>query len=262
MLQQSFIFLDKIGLASEQRLWEQGIGDWNQFLDTKSVRSLSPLRKGFYDRQLTKAKHALAAEDTGFFSQSFPLSQTWRLYNEFRDDAVFLDIETSGYYGDITVIGLYDGHDTKTMVRGHNLDKILLRKILEQYKLLVTFNGASFDLPVIKRYFGNIIPNIPHIDLRHVCAKVGLTGGLKQIEKTMGIKRPDELDGVSGEDAVYLWQNYKATGKREYLELLVQYNEEDIINLLPIADKVINKLWTKTRGIEKNEKNNEWPIYL
>ncbi|MBI4149990.1 ribonuclease H-like domain-containing protein, partial [Candidatus Woesearchaeota archaeon] len=221
--------------------------DWDAFLQTNSIKRFSALSKGFYDRQIHKAKQALATEDVSYFAENLPLGQTWRLYNTFREDAVFLDIETSGYYGDITVIGVYDGHDTKTMVRGHNLDKDLLRKTLAPYKLVITFNGASFDLPVIKRYFGNIVPEVPHIDLRHVCSKVGLTGGLKQIEKTLGIQRAKGVEGINGEDAVYLWQQYKATGKREYLETLVMYNEEDIVNLLPIADKVISQLWEKMR---------------
>lgn len=251
MLQESFIFLDRVGLQKERQWWQAGVTNWDTFLQTKTLPKTSSLSKGFYDRQLHKAKQAVAQEDAAFFAANTPLGQTWRLYKEFRDDAVFLDIETSGYYGDITVIGMFDGHDTKTMVRGHNLDKNLLRKTLEPYKLLVTFNGASFDLPVIKRYFGNVVPTVPHIDLRHVCAKLGLTGGLKQIEKTMGIRRPDDLDGVSGADAVYLWQQYTATGNREYLETLVRYNEEDIINLVPIADKTITELWDKIRNTRK-----------
>jgi len=176
------------------------------------------------------------------------LGQTWRLYNQFREDAVFLDIETSGFYGDITIIGMYDGQDTKTMVRGHNLDKELLKKALSQYKLIITFNGASFDLPVIRRYFGDVVPAIPHIDLRHVCSKLDLHGGLKKIEKTLGIRRAEEVEGITGEDAVYLWQQYKATGKQGYLETLVKYNEEDIVNLLPIADTTIARLWEQTRS--------------
>lgn len=248
MLRESFIFLDGVGPKKESNIWSAGVSNWDSFLDSKKIEKLSPLSKGFYDRQLNKAKEAYAAEDTSFFAANFPLGQTWRLYKDFRDQAVFLDIETSGYYGDITVVGMYNGYETKTMVRGQNLDKELLRKSLASCKLLVTFNGASFDLPVIQRYFGNVIPSVPHIDLRHVCSKVGLTGGLKQIEKQMGVKRPKAVEGVSGEDAVYLWQQYKATGKQGYLETLVKYNEEDIVNLLPIADTTIARLWEQTRS--------------
>src|SRR3989338_10818388 len=118
MLQNSFIFLPKIGLKKEQGLWNQGILHWDNFLQAKSMRGISTEVKGYYDQQLREAKKALFAEDSFYFQQRLKSNQMWRLYEAFKDQAVFLDIETSGYYGDITVIGMYDGYDTKTMVKG------------------------------------------------------------------------------------------------------------------------------------------------
>lgn len=247
MIRESFIFLDKIGAKLEQQFWLNGIHTWEHFVDAKDIKGVSPMRKAYYDRQIAQAQSALSDYDAEFFTNILQSSNAWRLYDHFKDDAVFLDIETSGFYGDITVVGLYDGKETTTMVRGFNLDRELLRKTLERYSLIVTFNGASFDLPVIERYFQGVLPSVPHVDLRHVCAKIGLMGGLKAIEQKMGISRPDSLSGVTGEDAVYLWQKWKATGNREYLQTLVEYNEEDIVNLKPIADKVIKELWQQVR---------------
>src|SRR5690606_10514119 len=126
-----------------------------------------------------------------------PDSEHWRLYDQFKDEAVYLDIETNGYRNGITIIGLSDGVDTKTMVRGHNFDKRMLTKELSKYKLIVTFNGQSFDIPVLERFFG-IHVRVPHIDLRFVCQRAGLAGGLKSIEKQLNIKRRDSVDGLSG----------------------------------------------------------------
>jgi len=189
----------------------------------------------------------LRNDNASFFTNTLPFSDQWRLYDQFKDEAVYLDIETNGYYSGITVVGLSDGVDAKTLVRGFNLDRSLLKKELEKYKLIVTFNGASFDLPVIQRYF-NIRPNVPHVDLRFVCQKIGYVGGLKSIEKQLGISRRPEVDGFSGGDAVYLWEMWKSTGDRDYLNKLVWYNEEDILNLRPLAEKMIPKLWSKVRG--------------
>ena len=60
----------------------------------------------------------------------------WRLYDFFKEDSVFLDIETSGLssYDNITVVGLFDGLNTKTMIRGVNLDLNHLKKELENLK--------------------------------------------------------------------------------------------------------------------------------
>ncbi len=247
MIRESFIFLDKIGPKLEQQFWSTGIHGWEQFTEAQDIRGISPMRKAYYDRQIHQAESALADYDAEFFTNILSSCNAWRLYDFFKDDAVFLDIETSGYYGDITVIGLYDNKETMTMVKGFNLDRELLRKTLERYNLIVTFNGSSFDLPVIERYFQGVLPSVPHIDLRHVCAKIGLMGGLKTIEQKMGIDRPESVQGVSGEDAVYLWQRWKATGNKEYLQKLVEYNEEDIVNLKPIAERTIKELWRQVR---------------
>ena len=55
-----------------------------------------------------------------------PQSEHWRLYDWFREQAVFLDIETTGLGRDssITVVGLSDGYETKTMIKGINLKRI------------------------------------------------------------------------------------------------------------------------------------------
>lgn len=246
MLQQSFVLLKGVKQATERRIWQQQISSWQDFLVSSKVKGFSAARKENYDWRLQEAKKKLRQEDAEFFAKVLPFGEQWRLWQDFKGEAVFLDIETTGYYGSITVVGLYDGIETKTMVYGFNMDKKLLQKELAKYKLIVTFNGSSFDLPVIKRYF-NITPRQPHIDLRHVCSRIGLTGGLKAIEKEVGLRRREEVDGLTGEDAVILWRQWRETGDRDYLEKLVMYNEEDIINLKPLAEMAVGRLWQKTK---------------
>lgn len=121
-----------------------------------------------------------------------PKSEYWRLYDFFKEDAVFLDIETTGLdpkNNDITLIGLFDGINTKTMVKGINFDLKGLKNELSKYKLIVTFNGSSFDIPFISKLYPNLLPNIPNFDLKSITNKLNLTGGLKEIEKKLGIKR-------------------------------------------------------------------------
>jgi len=245
MLRNTFLFLPKVGATTEQNIWQQGVPDWNSFIESRKVRGFSPVRKENADKKILEFKHELWDENLNYLAKSLPSSEHWRLYDTFRDEAVFLDIETNGYYGSITVIGLYDGNDTKTFIRGYNLDKSLLERELQKHKLIVTFNGSSFDLPVIERFFGLRVRK-PHVDLRHVCGRIGLTGGLKAIEKQMGISRDKEVEGVSGADAVYLWEQFRATKEADYLKTLIKYNEEDIVNLLPLADHAVRELWRRT----------------
>jgi len=246
MIRESFVVLPSVGQSTERKFWAQGVSSWDDFLSASKVKGLSSARKDRFDWNLREANQHLRERNVSFFAQALSFSEQWRLYNEFKDEAVYLDIETNGFYSGITVVGLSDGVETKTFVKGFNLDRSLVMKELGKYKLIVTFNGASFDLPVIERYF-NFRPNVPHVDLRFVCQKLGYVGGLKSIEKQLGISRRPEVDGISGADAVYLWEMWKSTGNRDYLEKLVMYNEEDILNLRPLAEKMIPLLWSSLR---------------
>ncbi|MBI5881213.1 ribonuclease H-like domain-containing protein [archaeon] len=103
-----------------------------------------------------------------------------------------------------------------------------------------TFNGLSFDVPTINRCFNSIVPKIPHLGLRFPLRRLGYTGGLKLIEERLNVKRSEATQGLSGFDAVRLWNNYVKKGDQDALNLLVEYNTEDIINLKPLAEFVFN----------------------
>ncbi len=245
MLKHSFIFLPGMGKQREQKLWSQGITDWNIFLNQNSVQGISSARKVHYDSELKQAKTSLQTEDLSYFCRNFPSQESWRFYDHFKNDACFLDIETNGFTT-VTIVGLYDGYETKTFVKGINLDFKILKEELAKYQLIVTFNGSSFDLPVLRKYDPTLFTNQLHLDLRHACARIGLRGGLKQIERTLGIQRQKEVQEIGGDMAIYLWQQWCATGERSYLESLVKYNEEDIINLKPLAAYTCSALAKQT----------------
>ena len=72
-----------------------------------------------------QARRALYNFDSTYFKNILPQSEYYRLYDFFKEDCVFLDIETTGLdskNNDITVIGLFDGINTKTMIKNINLD--------------------------------------------------------------------------------------------------------------------------------------------
>ena len=254
MIQKSFIFLDGIKDKTEQNIWEQGINSWDSFLESNRVKGIGKLRKGYYDRQLKRAKSELFKLNSEHFLK-LPQAEMWRLYGFFKDECIFLDIETSGVNkdDDITVIGLFDGIDTKTMIKGINMDHYGLKRELMKYKLIVTFNGSTFDVPFIKKRYPNLLPNIPNFDLRVACNRVGLNGGLKEIERKMGIRRNKVIEKMYGGDVLLLWKMYRASGDDYYLRLLVEYNEDDVFNLKKIADHVYGRLVDK---IVQSDLNN------
>ncbi len=249
MITNSFIFLERVGDKLEQSIWKSNIHDWDSFLKARSIKGISRRRKLYYDRKILSARKALYSFDSAYFLNLLPQSEMWRLYDFFREDSVFLDIETTGLSkndDDITVFGLYDGINSKTMIKGINLDFNVLKKELQKYKLIVTFNGASFDLPFIEKAYPGLLPKIPNFDVRSVTGRLGLKGGLKNIEKELGIKRSAIVEKFYGGDALTLWRMYRATGDDYYLQLLVEYNEYDIINLKIVAENCVKKMKEKS----------------
>jgi hypothetical protein len=141
-------------------------------------------------------------------------------------------------------VGLYDGFDYKTLVRGNNLDKQTLEEELHRYKYLITFFGAGFDVPFLRESLG-IRLSIPHFDLCFAARRLGIQGGLKKLETLFGIEREDAVRGMNGYDAVKLW-GHAERGSSEALDLLLIYNREDTANLMRLADILYRKLWDST----------------
>jgi len=102
----------------------------------------------------------------------------------------------------------------------------------------VTFNGKRFDVPFLEANF-DIDLQRPHLDLLYTCKKIGLSGGLKQVEQDIGIER-DRPD-ISGRDAVRLWREHER-GQDGSLETLISYNREDTVNLQTLAEEVTTQL--------------------
>jgi hypothetical protein len=68
------------------------------------------------------------------------------------------------------------------------------------------------------------------------CWRNNLFGGFKVVERQLGISR--QLQGISGYDAVLLWWRYKNYADRDALDLLLQYNKEDVLNLRALRERL------------------------
>ncbi len=248
MLEHTFIHIPGIGPKTEQTLWNRGIYRWHDFLNHEK-----PVFSPGKDRLIHENLEASLAhrDHIGFFNDRLPAGEKWRLFDAFKGRAVYLDIETSGYdqwSNDITVIGLYDGDRVQTFVNGKNLDAFEMA--LADYDLVITFNGACFDLPFIRGCFPGISLPKGHIDLRFVLKKLGYEGGLKKIEKDLGIVRGDDIEGVDGFEAVRLWRKYQR-GDKKALKTLISYNNADIINLEPLMELAYERM--KSRVFTKKK---------
>jgi len=136
-------------------------------------------------------------------------------------------------------LGILDSDGYKSYVRDENLED--LREALERYTLIVTFNGASFDLPFLEYHFGRLFGHVAHFDLRYPLRRLGYRGGLKAIEADLEAGRPSELAGLSGFDAVRMWSLWRG-GDSGALETLIRYNAEDVASLPSLAESAYNGL--------------------
>jgi uncharacterized protein YprB with RNaseH-like and TPR domain len=244
MIRRTFLILPTVGTSTERSLWGRGVLDWDDFLDRERIDGFSAPRKRRLDRGIEDARHYLDLNETNYFSRLLPSREHWRLYDHARRDVAYLDIETDGLDRSsiVTVVGVHRAGASTTLVRGIDLSPSSLAHALKGVKMLVTFNGSTFDLPFLEREFPFAVPRVPHFDLRHGCARIGLRGGLKSIERQLGMSRAQEVEYVTGEQAVYLWHLWERKGKRNALELLKRYNQEDTQNLEPIAALAYDRL--------------------
>jgi len=179
---------------------------------------------------LKESKNQMAYLNPNYFAELIPAGHHWRFFPEFRNTTVYLDIETTGlspYYETITTISLYDGQSIFYYVKDQNLNDF--PEDIKQYKVIITYNGKSFDVPFIERYF-DIRLNHAHIDLRYVLASLGYRGGLKSCETQLGFKRGDLAD-IDGFFAVLLWYDYLKNRNEKALETLLAYNIQDVLTL-------------------------------
>jgi uncharacterized protein YprB with RNaseH-like and TPR domain len=239
MLRNTFIHLPGVGTIRERTLWQNGILDWHDFLTAAeddrlpkgTARSAVPL--------VQRSLDAVTAGDASFFHGRLPSRETWRLYPEFADRALFLDIETTGLspdYNEVTMIGTLSGGQLALFVKGINLDQF--PAYVAQFPLLVTFNGSQFDVPFLRSHFPKARLDQAHIDLRFALASLGYRGGLKAVERTLGLRRDPAIQGVDGFEAVHLWHCYRR-GDRQALRKLILYNLTDVVNMVELVETTV-----------------------
>lgn len=183
-----------------------------------------------------------------YIQSDINLKQLCRQANE---DVLFFDIETTGFHRTRTrlyMIGYVFFEEGKWYVEQHFADefedeKLLLINFLEllkQKKVLISFNGDTFDIPYIRakleRYCILDDITIPSLDLYKVVRsykkRLNLPNcKLKTVEKLVGIHREDPFTGGQLIEQYHIYMENK-DHRLEYNLLL--HNKEDMIALLDL----------------------------
>jgi uncharacterized protein YprB with RNaseH-like and TPR domain len=165
-------------------------------------------------------------------------------------DLVFLDIETLGLGGEAVVLsgileGGADGLHITQYLAGHIDDEpALLAATLRHVAAapaLVSFNGRSFDLPVLRRraaYYGLDTPPPPaaHYDLlpfsrRAWRGQVTCFEAAVLEHEVLGRSRPDDLPGAW---VPRFYDAYRTTGSAGPLVYICDHNRRDLLGMVEI----------------------------
>src|SRR5258708_39941154 len=109
---------------------------------------------------------------------------------------------------------------------------------------MVTFFGQGCVMRFLRRDFRMDFPQL-HVDVCFLLKRLGYSGGLKKVEKILGIHRGDDTDGLDGMDAVRLWREY-VNGNERSLQTLLAYNAEDVLNMETLLHFGIEEMRKRT----------------
>lgn len=187
---------------------------------------------------------SLFAETLGFLSKgllSFDCS---------IEDVLFLDTETTGLSGGAGTLAFLVGlgqfinrrmQVTQLMIRDYHQEAQLLHLVEQRVKgakLLVTYNGASFDIPLLDsrmtmNRIRSSITGKPHLDLLHAARRVfklrlGRCPLSRMEEAVLGFTRQDDLPGSQVPARFFA---YLKTRQEDLLTEVLEHNQLDIHSL-------------------------------
>ncbi|MCL4347143.1 MAG: ribonuclease H-like domain-containing protein [Candidatus Thermoplasmatota archaeon] len=246
MLRRSFIIFKGVGEKRERDLWNAGFMDWNE-LQPEITRFNSDAGE-----EIERAEAKYRQRDAAYFASLLRPCERWRLLSDFRDETAFIDVELDGAnrYSRPAMVGIMRNGRYTCLVSGVDLDRDELSRRLHGAKLIVCYNGQRHDIHFLHLILPRIENGFAVIDLLPVCRKLGLNGGLKRVERLAGIERERFVELAASGNAVRYWKEWKRTGRKAFLNILMRYNREDTCNLEPLAREAERMMLSKmTEGI-------------
>ena len=163
---------------------------------------------------------------------------------------LYLDTETTGLGGSGTVAFLVgtgfltdNGFEVhQFLMRDYPEEPYLLKHVaagLEKFDVLCTFNGSTFDVPLLEsRFLMNRMDRkrlleLPHLDLLHMCRRLwklrlGRCNLGRLEEVILGKPRTDDLPGSEVPQRYF---TYLKTKQISLLEDVLKHNAQDIVSL-------------------------------
>ncbi|MHC1786352.1 MAG: ribonuclease H-like domain-containing protein [Christensenellales bacterium] len=166
------------------------------------------------------------------------------------EEILFLDTETTGLQGGagtlafLVGLGGFQGDDfvvTQYLMRDYDEETFVLRPAMERLqsaRALVTFNGSSFDMPLLQSRFTmnrlRLSADVPpHIDLVHIARRVYKmrlsSCTLQNLEaEIFGMPRQDDLPGSQVPERYF---RFLKSGDLALLDDILAHNAQDILSM-------------------------------
>lgn len=169
--------------------------------------------------------------------------------------ALFLDTETTGLQGGTGTVPFLLGMAFYDEAHGgFVLEQALLRRLgeeapilelatrrLEEASMIVTYNGKSFDMPLLRtRFVMNrmpVPPDKPHLDLVHVARRIH---GQRLKNRTLvnienEVLGRERVGDVAGADVVACYMHYLRTGDERALSGVIEHNAADVLSMVALV---------------------------
>ena len=194
--------------------------------------------------------------------------------NKKFEDLLFYDLETTGLSGGAGTIAFLAGFGwivkNRLIINQYFLHDFpgeidflqLINELLVPGRILVSYNGKSFDHPLLRTRFlmnGLKLPELPEIDLLHPSRRLWKkrlpSCRLGTIENNiLGIQRIDDVPGIDVPDIYFDYlKNGRGTGKNTRLEGVFKHHLQDIRSLAELLAHM-ELLWLNPMDASKEDK--------
>ena len=190
------------------------------------------------------------------------------------ENMLFIDTETTGLTGGTGtyafLIGIGFIREDDIIIRQYFLTRLsgeaelvyLIRKEMSEYDGVVSFNGKSYDIPLLRNRFvlngvNYDFSELEHLDLLHLSRRFWkkelFDCSLNNLErKILGFVRDSDLD-IPGEQIPHVYGDYLKTHNARMISRVFYHNRNDILAMFALIDKI-------AEVIEKHGKNETFGL--